>query len=119
MSAVELLLELRARNIDVDALDGHVRCRHAPGALPSELADRVRAKRLEVLALLADPDELREAAARAVFGADADGGAHTPAPAGRGTTDRCFACGGARFAPDGVCLACHPGPGAGDEGAAR
>ena len=120
MSAVGLLLELRARNIDVDTVDGHVRCRHRPGALLPELAERVRARRAEVLALLADPDALREAAARAIFSAAADGDARPPAvDADPPDPPRCFACGGAQFAPDGVCLTCHPRPGAFKDGGGR
>ncbi len=84
MSAAGLLLELRARNIAVDAVDGHIRCRHRPGALPEELAARVRARREEVLALLADPEALREAAARAIFAAVADGEEAAPDGAGGG-----------------------------------
>ena len=118
MSAAGLLLELRARGIEVDAVGGRIRCRHAPGVLPPALAARVRARREEILALLADPEALREAAARAIFGAEADGG-DEPQWATAVDRGRCFACGGARFAPDGVCLVCHPRPGAGGEASGR
>jgi len=120
VSAVEVLLELRARNIAVDAVDGKIRCRHRPGALPPELAARVRARRAEVLALLADPEALREAAARAIFGAEADDdGRRSAVDAGSPDPRHCFACGGARFAPDDVCLVCHPRPGVGGNGGSR
>lgn len=95
MSAVGLLLELRALDIAVDIMDGQVRCRHAPGALPAELADRVRARRDEVLALLADPDALRAAVARALFDAEEE-------------LVRCRACGTARGAGAATCPVCHP-----------
>jgi hypothetical protein len=95
VSAIELLLELRRRGIAVDAVGGKVRCRHRPGALPAELAARVRAQRAEVLALLADPDALREAAARAIFGA----GEHAVC---------CRACETEHDPGGPVCPVCHP-----------
>ena len=100
MSAAGLLLELRARGVAVDAVDGMVRCRHAPGALQSELAARVRARREEVLALLADPDALRAEAAALIFGAGEE-------------VVPCRACGAERGAAAGPCPVCHPRPGAG------
>ena len=95
MSAVELLLELRSRGVAVDAVGGKIRCRHTPGALPAELAERVRARREEVLALLADPDALRVAAAQEMFDAE-------PEPV------RCRACGTKRGAGVVACPVCHP-----------
>ena len=95
MSAAALLLELLARGIAVDAVDGKIRCRHAPGALPAELADRIRDCRDGVLALLADPDALREAAAREIFDAE-------PEPA------RCRACGTEHDPNAATCPVCHP-----------
>ena len=111
MSAVGLLLELRARAVAVDAVDGKIRCRHAPGALPAELAERVRARREEVLALLADPDALREAAAREIFDAAPDGQVRPLAEAGPAPGPaRCFACGCERGEEVAVCPVCHPAP---------
>ena len=100
MSAVGLLLELRARGIEVDAVGGRIRCRHAPGALPDELAARVRARRGEVLALLADPDALRAEAAGLIFGAGEE-------------VVPCRACGVERGAVARPCPVCHPRPSAG------
>ncbi len=107
MSAVTLLLELHARGIAVDVAGGHIRCRHRPGALPPELAGRVRARRGEVLALLADPDVLREAAARAIFDAEPDEGKR---PEGEVTQEglRCRACRSERDPEMTVCPVCHP-----------
>ena len=101
MSAAGLLLELAARGIGVDAHDGMVRCRHRHGALPDELAARVRARRDEVLALLADPDALRLAAVWELFGAEPD------------LLIRCRTCGTERGAGTRACPVCHPRPGAG------
>ena len=70
MSAADVLLELLERGIEVDALDGRVRCRHTAGALSSGLAARVREYREEVLALLEDPNALRLAMAAAIFDAE-------------------------------------------------
>ena len=95
MSAAALLLELRARGIEVDAADGKVRCRHAPGALPAELAARVRGRRDEVLLLLADPDALLVAVARGLFAAEEE-------------LVRCRACGTDRDAGRATCPVCHP-----------
>ena len=95
MSAAALLLELRARGIEIDVVDGQIRCRHAPGALPAELAGRVRAQRGEVLALLADPDALRLAVAQAIFDAVPD-------------RVRCWACGTERDRRLRACPVCHP-----------
>ena len=100
MSAAGLLLELTALGIEVDAHGGMVRCRHAPRTLPAELAARVRARRQEVLALLADPDALRLAAARELFGAAEE-------------RVRCRACGTERGATTPTCPVCHPRPGVG------
>ena len=97
MSAPALLLELRARGVAVDAAHGKIRCRHKPGALPPELAERVRARRGEVLALLADPDSLRLAAARGIFDAEPD-------------QLSCRACGTVREPRPGICPVCHPPP---------
>ena len=109
MSAVGLLLELRARNIAVDAAGDRVRCRHRPGALPADLADQVRAQRAAVLALLADPDALRASAAEAVFDAVPEArpllstaGEAIPSP------PRCRACGHERAASGPACPVCHP-----------
>ena len=101
MSAAALLLELRARGIAVDAADGMIRCRHVPGALPAELGERVRARRGEVLALLADPDALRADAAALIFAAG-EGGVS------------CRACGAEREAGPGPCPVCHPPAGGRD-----
>ena len=98
MSAAALLLELRARGIAVDAVEVMVRCRHAPGALPAELAARVRARRGEVLALLADPDALRAEAAALIFAAE------------EGVVS-CRACGSECNAAVAVCPVCHPSAG--------
>lgn len=102
VSAAGLLLELRHRGIEVDAVDGRIRCRHAPGALPAELAVRVRARRGEVLALLIDPDALRVAVAAAIFDAEE-------------AVVRCRACGTERDAGASACPVCRPSarPGAG------
>ncbi len=111
MSAVTLLLELHERGIAVDIADGHIRCRHRPGALPAELAGRVRARRGEVLALLADPDALREAAAWVIFDAEPDG--EGKRPEGEGTPERlrCRACRSERELEMAVCPVCHPAVG--------
>ena len=95
MSAVGLLLELAALGIRVDAVDGQIRCRHSAGALPAELAERVRARRGAVLALLADPDELRAAMARELFDAEEE-------------SVRCRACGTERHDGLATCPLCHP-----------
>jgi hypothetical protein len=95
VSAVGLLLELGQRGVAVDAAGGRIRCRHAPGALPGELAEQVRVARGEVLALLGDPDALRVAAAAAVFDAEE-------------VLVRCRACGAERGAGTPPCPVCHP-----------
>jgi len=108
VSAVALLLELRAQGIAVDAAGDRVRCRHRPGALPADLADRVRAHRAAVLALLADPDALRAAAAEAVFDAAPEA---CPAAGTVGESihrpPRCRAC-GHEGAAGPACPVCHP-----------
>lgn len=109
MSAVALLLELREAGVAVDVVEGRIRCRHRPGVLPSELSDRVRERRAEILALLADPDTLREAVARVVFDAAADGGAKNGAMKDANPGARiCYACGHEYGTEVAVCPRCHP-----------
>jgi hypothetical protein len=95
VSAAGVLLELRARGIEVDATNAKIRCRHAPGALAAELAERVRERREEILVLLVDPDVLRVAVAQEVFDAEED-------------VIRCRACGTERTAETASCPTCHP-----------
>jgi hypothetical protein len=109
VSAVKLLLELRDHHVVVDVVEGQIRCRHRPGALPTGLAERVRARRGEILALLAEPDALREAVARLLFGGESDKG-----PSERSGKDTqmaaraCFACGQEQSSGAAVCTICHP-----------
>jgi hypothetical protein len=67
VSAADVLLELLERGIEVGAVDGRIRCRHAVGALSPGLAARVSEHREEILALLADRDALRLAMVAAIF----------------------------------------------------
>lgn len=109
MSAVAVLLDLAQRDIRVDLVGDRIRCRYAPGALAPELAGRVRARRREVIELLADPNALRLAAAQAIFGGVECEGTDTVAPAENvPPTIQCWACGLERSRTTLPCPRCHP-----------
>jgi len=109
VSAVALLLELREAGVAVDVVEGRIRCRHRPEALSPDLAERVRGRRSELLTLLADPAALREAVARWIFEAEADGATGMPTgKAIRVATRGCYACGQERDVEGAVCQVCHP-----------
>ena len=99
MSAIIVLLNARRAGIVIDAVGGRLRCRARSGVLTPEMQRRLRAHRDELLALVADPDALRYAAAQEIFDAE---------PVAAPDVVRCYACGFTRNAERHACPICHP-----------
>jgi len=104
MSAVPVLLDLRARGVDV-VLDGNrLRCHARLGVLTADDRDQLRRHKPEIVALLAQPDALLAAEAEAMRRVAAD----EAAGAALSGVKRCPACRFERNIEIATCPVCHP-----------